>query len=298
MGTTMRGTVVIIFQLLCSSSTVFSATPIVTWHGVGGTAAECNSLIDTIKLSLPDVHVLNVAVGPDPDMDHANSVLMRCVDQIDMICQQLLDDPLMAEGYNAVGISQGCLLIRGLTQRCPVPVKNLITFGAPHQGVFGVPDCEIATGSYELCVLVRELLSAGAYEPWIQDLVAPAQYWNDPLNHTNYVTGSHYLGVINNEREEKNQDYKDRMLQLENFVMLMWENDTTVIPKETSHFETYVPGQEREVLPLRESALYQEDYIGLKTLDEQGKLHFYSVPGHHVQFDYAWVAENIIPFLM
>merc|ERR1712179_824515 len=96
MGTALRGTVVIIFQLLYSSSTVFSATPIVTWHGVGGTAAECNSLIDTIKLSLPDVHVLNVAVGPDPDMDHANSVLMRCVDQIDMICKQLLDDPLMA----------------------------------------------------------------------------------------------------------------------------------------------------------------------------------------------------------
>jgi len=294
----MRCTVVIIFQLLSSSSPVFSAVPVVTWHGVGGSAAECNSLIDTIKHSLPDVHVLNVAVGPDPDMDHANSVLMRCVEQVDMICQQLLDDPLMAEGYNAVGISQGGLLIRGLVQRCPVPVKNLITFGAPHQGVYGVPDCEEATGSYELCVLVRELLSAGAYEPWIQDLVAPAQYWNDPLNQTNYVAGSHYLALVNNEKEDKNQDYRDRMLQLENFVMVMWEDDTTVIPRETSHFETYKPGQEVEVLPLRESVLYQEDYIGLRTLDEEGKLHFFTVPGHHVQFDYDWVAENIVPFLL
>merc|ERR1711892_376346 len=172
--------------------------------------------------------------------------------------------------------SQGGLLIRGLVQRCPVPVKNLITFGAPHQGVYGVPSCEIATGSYELCVLVREILSAGAYEPWIQDLVAPAQYWNDPLNHTNYVQGSHYLGVVNNEKEEKNTDYKDRMVQL----------------------DTFVPGQEVEVLPLRESALYKEDFIGLKTLDEEDKLHFYSVPGHHVQFDYDWVAENIVPYLL
>ena len=59
----------------------------------------------------------------------------------------------MSAGYNAVGISQGGLLIRnvvchhrqpqtrltiislfrGLVQRCPVPVHNLITFGAPHQ---------------------------------------------------------------------------------------------------------------------------------------------------------------------
>ena len=284
--------------LFCSSSSVFSSVPVVTWHGVGGSASECNGLIDTIKLSLPDVHVLNVAVGPDPEMDHANSVLMRCVDQIDLVCQQLLNDPLMADGYNAVGISQGGLLIRGLVQRCPVPVKNLITFGAPHQGVYGVPDCESATGSFVLCELVRELLSAGAYEPWIQDLVAPAQYWHDPLNQTNFVTGSHYLAVVNNEKEDKNSDYKDRMLQLENFVMVKWEGDTTVIPKETSHFEFYVPGQESEVLPLSESSLYQEDWIGLKTLDEEGKLHFYTVPGHHVQFDYDWVAENIVPYLM
>merc|ERR1719500_2225977 len=179
----------IIPLLLGSTSLVLSSVPIVTWHGVGGSASECNGLIDTIRLSLPDVHILNVAIGPDPEMDHANSVLMRCVDQIDLVCQQILNDPLMADGYNAVGISQGGLLIRGLTQRCPIPVKNLITFGSPHQGVFGIPDCTHVTGSFELCELVNEILSAGAYEPWVQDLVAPAQYWHDPLNLTNYVHG-------------------------------------------------------------------------------------------------------------
>jgi len=284
--------------LLFFNDCVLADVPIVTWHGIGGSAAECDRMIDTIRLSLPDVHVLNVAVGPDPEMDHANSILMRCVDQIDLVCEQLKADPLMANGYNAVGISQGGLLIRGLVQRCPVPVKNLITFGAPHQGVYGVPDCEITTGSHDLCVFVRELLSAGAYEPWIQDLVSPAQYWNDPLNHTNYVQGSHYLAVINNEGEDKNAAYKERMLQLENFVMVMFSEDTTVIPKESSNFETYAPGQEENVLPLRQSQLYQEDFIGLKTLDESGRLHFFEVPGHHVQFDYDWIAENIVPFLL
>ena len=76
--------------------------------------------------------------------------------QIDWVCEKLLADPLMADGYNAIGISQGGLLIRlqrkqwwtlagfkargfkqmlfrGLVQRCPIPVKNLITFGSPHQ---------------------------------------------------------------------------------------------------------------------------------------------------------------------
>ena len=75
-------------------------------------------------------------------------------------------------------------------------------------------------GSEDLCELVRELLSAGAYEPWIQvsgwvganawwfpsdlwnfdkcsfflkDLIAAAQYWHDPLNNTNYAQGPPFL---------------------------------------------------------------------------------------------------------
>ena len=50
-------------------------------------------------------------------MDKANTVFMRCTDQIDLVCQQLLADPLMADGYNAVGISQGGLLIRWVGHR-------------------------------------------------------------------------------------------------------------------------------------------------------------------------------------
>jgi hypothetical protein len=118
-------------------------------------------------------------------------------------------------------------------------VKNLITFGAPHQGVFGVPSCEQLIGVFspllsptlpcpggegwkELCELVRDILTAGAYDPWLQDVVAPAQalspysmidftilqYWHDTLNHTAYVAGSHFLAIVNNELEEKEPLYK------------------------------------------------------------------------------------------
>ena len=50
---------------------------------------------------------------------------------------------------------------RGLAERCPVPMKTLITFGSPHQGQFGVPDCREATHSPLLCELVRQLISQG-----------------------------------------------------------------------------------------------------------------------------------------
>ena len=87
------------------------------------------------------------------------------------------------------------------------------------QGVFGVPECLEATGFYELCEMARQLLSAGAYVPWIQDLIAPAQYWHDPLNISSYIAGSHYLAPINNELEVFNEVYRSKIEELQNFVM-------------------------------------------------------------------------------
>jgi hypothetical protein len=59
--------------------------------------------------------------------------------------------------------------MRGLAQRCPEPpMVNLVTYGAPSNGIFGIPNCEEGTHNYELCELVREIVSAGAYEPWLQ----------------------------------------------------------------------------------------------------------------------------------
>jgi hypothetical protein len=45
---------------------------------------------------------------------------------------------------------------------------NLITYGAPANGVFGIPNCEESTESFDLCELAREVISAGVYTPWLQ----------------------------------------------------------------------------------------------------------------------------------
>ena len=47
-------------------------------------------MIETIREAIPDLHVLNVAVGEDPDMDYLNTFLMSCVDQVDLICEQIM----------------------------------------------------------------------------------------------------------------------------------------------------------------------------------------------------------------
>ena len=42
------------------------------------------------------------------------------------------------------------------------------------------------------------------------------------------------------------------------FVMVKFINDTIVQPKESQWFEFYKPGQDKEILPLKESAVYKQ----------------------------------------
>ena len=79
-----------LFLILLLVRLAKAAIPVVTWHGLGGTASECDRMIETIREAAPDVHVINVAVGGDPDMDHFNTFLMRCMDQIDLVCEQIM----------------------------------------------------------------------------------------------------------------------------------------------------------------------------------------------------------------
>ena len=51
----------------------------------------------------------------------------------------------------------------------------------------------------------------------------------------------------------------------------------------------------KEILPLRESAIYTEDRIGLKALDEAGKLVFLQIEGADQQeVSDEWLIQNII----
>ncbi len=62
--------------------------------------------------------------------------------------------------------------------------------------------------------------------------------------------------------------------------MLMFDKDTTVVPKTSGWFSTYPLANstqlarhpDSEVVPLRQSSIYTEDKIGLKALDKRGGL--------------------------
>jgi palmitoyl-protein thioesterase len=69
-----------------------------------------------------------------------------------------------------------------------------------------------------------------------------------------------------------------------------------IYPKETAWFQSL--GEDgKTVLPLNGTAFYQDDFIGVKALNEAGKIQFVSLPGDHLQFSKEDTEKTFIPFL-
>lgn len=269
--------------------------PVVLWHGMGDSC--CNPLSlgrikKVIESELPGVYVKSLQIGENMMADVKNSFFMNANLQIEDVCKQLAADEALSSGYNAIGFSQGGQFLRAVAQRCPnPPMRNLISLGGQHQGVYGLPHCLYP--KHRWCDYVRKLLNTGAYWRWVQDGFVQAEYWHDPLHEEDYKQESVFLADINNERSVR-PEYRDNLKKLENLVLVRFDSDTMVEPKETEWFGFYTPGQAVNITSFHNSALYTEDRLGLQQMEREGRLKFLSVPGDHLEFSEDWFREIII----
>lgn len=269
-------------------------TPLVIWHGMGDTCCfffSMGRIKQMVEERIPGIYVRSLMIGDNIIADEENGYFGNVNHQVEQVCQKLADDPELQGGYHAMGFSQGGQFLRAVAERCPEPaMHNLITFGGQHQGVFGLPNCP---EDNLLCEEMRRLLNLGAYIDWIQNSLVQAQYWHDPLHEDDYHNNSIFLADVNNEKVV-NEMYRSNLKKLDNFVMVKFLNDSMVVPVESEWFGFYSPGQDQEVLPLQQTKLYLEDRLGLKEMDEAGKLQFLSVDGDHLQFSDEWFLQEIV----
>ncbi|TFY52770.1 hypothetical protein EVJ58_g9828 [Rhodofomes roseus] len=138
-----------------------------------------------------------------------------------------------------------------------------------------------------------------------------AQYFRDPARLDRYLASNNFLASINNERPaERNTSYAAHLAGLNKFVLVLFLQDETVVPKESSWFGAYaapnasraeaevtagqagrqdVGATEKTVVPMRLQPLYVEDWIGLRTLDERGAVVLETCDGEHmVLADECW----------
>ncbi|UNI16844.1 Palmitoyl-protein hydrolase [Purpureocillium takamizusanense] len=273
--------------------------PVVIWHGLGDSfdGEGIQHVADLADAVHPGTFVYSISLaGSDSSGDRSATFFGNVTQQLDAVCALLAAHPLLstAPAVDAIGFSQGGQFLRGYVERCNFPpVRNLITFGSQHNGIVEFKACG---PSDWLCKGAMALLRFNTWSSFVQNRLVPAQYYRDPSSapaYDTYLDASNFLADINNERPLKNETYKKNIASLENIVLYMFEDDTTVIPRRTAWFDE-VNGT--DITPLRERRMYKEDWLGLRALDRKGGIHFRSITGEHMQISDEVLNDTMAEF--
>lgn len=275
-----------------------SATPVVQMHGMGDFANDPFGMIPlakSISVYLGGAYVLNVQIGESSIADILNGFFMNLDDQVDYFANVVTSDPKLAKGFNAVGYSQGNLVIRGYIEKYNnPPVLNFISMHGPLAGVGGFPGCAI---TQKFCLIFAEILGSLAYYPAIQNHLAQANYFRDPMKIPAYLAGDRFLADINNEKPDlvpsTAEVYKSNWNSLHSVCLVKALGDSVVIPNDSEWFGFFKDGSFKEIWAFDEAPWYQADTFGLKTLHSNGKVFFNTTDGDHLDFETDFLLDLI-----
>lgn len=260
--------------------------PTVFMHGLGdsGSNRGMKNLAKTVEDAYPGAYSIAVDVA-----DGMKSYTSSIDSQVSDFAKVVASDPQLAKGFNAVGLSQGGLIVRAYVEQFNnPPVHNLISLCGP-QG--GVGDCPGGTPTW-MCNVGKSVMYGMGF--------SFSGYWKNPEGddaEQAYLEKSKYLADINNDRDDKNQRYKDNMLTVNKYVMVEALNDTVVVPHASEMHGFFKWGGTDEIVAWRDTEGYQNDFIGLKTLDEANKIDTYTYEGDHLRWSNDFWTNTVIPYL-
>jgi len=281
--------IVILLLITLSTISCSSGIPIAIFHGIGDSCS--NGGMDQItKYFGRKVGAYSVCIETAGGFfDFVTSF----ESQYENACKQVKADPNLQGEFSVVGLSQGALLARAIIQRCDMKgrVKRFVSIGGPQAGVAKIPQC-----TWDLvCWPINFIADKLVYFYLVQHFVGPAGYFKNPGDFTDYQKYSSFLANLNNEVDNKNPEYKERMINLDKVVLIKFNADTMILPGETAWFSFYDANQ--NLVNYKDTELYKQDFVGIKTLDERGAINFASLPGNHLNFSYSDIDRLMIPAL-
>ncbi|KAI5955897.1 hypothetical protein KGF54_001399 [Candida jiufengensis] len=217
------------FQSLLTNTITTTPTtadyrPVILWHGLGDNynASGIHNVNSLLKDIYPGIFFHSIYIEEDPSSDQQKSLFGDANKEIEIVCKQLQNIPQLTttttQGIDAIGFSQGGVLLRGLIERCSgIKINNLITFGSPHMGVMEIKLCN---DNDWFCKRRNEILKKQIWFDNVQKNIIPAQYFRDPYELDNYLKYSYFLADINNERDDKNKTYTKNFSSINKLVLI------------------------------------------------------------------------------
>jgi len=297
-------------QLEAAATSDAEGTPIVLMHGMGDFAANTMGMVPIrekiARQANAYVHSVELCSSPSqlsgcPQDDQSNGFFLTMDQQVDQFARVVAADPKLAQGFNAMGMSQGNTVIRGYIHRYNnPPVKNFVSLHGVLMGVASVPQCPLSIPVLGLlCEAVDDIIDLGVYTEFVQNRLAQANYFRNPRNLAEYRKYDHFLPYINNEVQGKqNSTYAENFKALEKLVLVMASDDTMVHPKESEHFGFFKDGSLSELVDMKDAPWYKEDWFGLRALDAAKKIETYSTPGNHLQFGMAFLEQMVAKYFV
>ncbi|OAF72109.1 hypothetical protein A3Q56_00104 [Intoshia linei] len=256
--------------------------PIVIWHGINDNFANLDKFIKKLQvLTKRRVYPIKLTNSFIFDSFLSNFVPLF---QTSMACMWLKEnEDKFLKGYDAIGLSQGGLFFRTLSQTCiDVPkINNLLTIGAPHRGIAKVPHCKI-------CDIIIDIfnISDNVYETdIICQIISVFSYWHN-VKFEDLYRRKTFSGFMNHFGPNVN---------FKRLIMVQFLNDSVVEPRQSECFEYYElkNGYENTIQPFVQSDIYVKDTIGLKNLYDSNNMICIKVRGDHLQIDPLSISEII-----
>jgi pimeloyl-ACP methyl ester carboxylesterase len=235
--------------------------PTILVHGIGGDSSDLIDLKNGLESEGAEVYNMEIGNGK------IDSIIWNINKQCQVLGENINNLSLESDKINLIGVSQGGLLARCYVEKYAnsiKPVHSLITYGAPHMGI---------------------------YISWID--LSKLEYWKNPFKYQEYLDNNDFLAYINNDRKHTDMKlYRDNLVSLDNFLVIWTDLEKVVDPKESTRFEFYnismaETSGDLEIVNFQESEIYIEDIIGLRELDKNGKLKVKQYDCQHEEFKHS-----------
>lgn len=164
------------------SPTMKNKLPVVVAHGMGDSCfnSGIQHLTETMSTWLNGTYVVCIPTGSTQAEDTQNGYFLSMQDNLDVLAKAVRGDTQLRNGFHAVGLSQGCNLLRGyIALHNDPPVHTFISINGVNAGVGAVPHCipkttdrnqqySMNASAFSLCDLLMEQASHRAYTEFAQ----------------------------------------------------------------------------------------------------------------------------------